>query len=298
MDKLKGMQIFVKVVELGSFTRAADALDLSRAMATTHVARLEERLGVRLLHRTTRRLSLTEAGTAYYERCAALLAEMESLEASLEAMSETPRGVVKISAPVSFGHMHLAPALAEYLDRNPLVRLDVSLNDRTVDLVEEGYDLAVRIGRAIDSSLVARRLATMPMRLCAAPSYLERRGRPRHPADLAQHDCLAYAYSGTANWAFEGPDGRREEVRIRAETRANNGELLRELAVHGHGIVLMPAFIVAEALANGQLESLLPGYDAGELAVFALYASRKYLAAKVRTLVDFLAERFRERQPW
>lgn len=298
MDKLTGMQTFVKVVELGSFTRAAEALGQSRTMATMHVARLEEGLGVRLLNRTTRRLSLTEPGTAYYERCSALLAEIESLEQSLEAMTERPRGVVKLSAPVSFGAHHLAPPLAEYLARYPEVRLDVNLNDRTVDLVEEGYDLAIRIGRLGDSSLVARRIATTRMLVCTSPAYLERRGAPVTPADLASHDCLGYTYSGSGGvWTFDGPRGT-EEVRVRAETVANNGDLLSVLAARGHGIVLMPAFMAPAHLETGALVEVLPGYTAGELGIFAVYPSRKYLSAKVRTLVEYLIEYFSTRAHW
>lgn len=298
MDKLTGMQTFVKVVELGSFTRAAEALGQSRTMATMHVARLEEGLGVRLLNRTTRRLSLTEPGTAYYERCAALLGEIETLEQSLEAMTERPRGVVKLSAPVSFGARHLAPALADYLAQCPEVRLDANLNDRTVDLVEEGYDLAIRISRMPDSSLVARRIATTRMRVVAAPAYLERHGTPSKPRELAGHECLGYAYSGTGGvWSFDGPDGR-EDIRVRAETVANNGDLLSALAARGHGIVLMPDFMAPEYLGNGSLVELLPGYDAGVLGIFAVYPSRKYLSAKVRTMVDFLVGHFGSRPRW
>lgn len=298
MDKHTAMRVFVNVVDLGSFTRAAEALEISRTMATTHVARLEEHLRARLLHRTTRRLSLTEAGTAYYEKCAALLAEIESLEESLEAMTDQPRGVIKISAPVSFGYLYLGSALAEYLDRYSQVKLDVSLNDRIVDLVEEGYDVAIRIARLADSSFVARRIASTRVRLCAAPAYLRRRGTPRRPADLALHDCLGYAYSGTGvSWPFAGPKGV-EEVRVRTETRTNNGDLLRVLAVHGHGIALLPAFLVSSDLKAGRLKELLPSYSGGELGIFALYPSRKYLSTKVRTLVDFLARRFAAHRGW
>lgn len=297
MDKFAAMGVFVKVVELGSFVRAAEALDLSRTMVTTHVARLEEHLGVRLLNRTTRRLSLTEPGTAYYEKCAGLLAEIDSLESSLESMVEKPKGVLKISAPVSFGALHLGVALAEYLDRYPEVRLDVSLNDRTVDLVEEGYDIAIRIARLADSSMVARKIAATRLCVCAAPAYVKRRGAPKNPGELADHDCLGYAYSGTGGtWLLDGPEGRHE-VRVRAETRANSGDLLRVLAIHGHGVVLMPSFLVSRDLKARRLVELLPEYKAGELGIFALYPSRKYLSTKVRTLVDFLAVRF-ARQRW
>lgn len=298
MDRLAAMEVFVKVVELGSFTRAAEALEMSRTMATTHVARLEDHLGTRLLHRTTRRLSLTEAGTAYYERCTGLLSEIDSLEASLEAMAETPRGVIKLTAPVSFGAMHLGAALAEYLDRYPEVHLDVNLNDRAVDLVEEGYDMAIRIARSIDPSLVARRIASTHVRPCASPQYLRAHGSPVHPRDLASHECFGYSYSGTGGaWVFEGPEGT-EEIRVRTPTRANNGDLLRALVLHGHGIALLPVFLVADDLESGKLRDVLPEWSTGELGIFAVYASRKYLSTKVRTLVDFLVRRFAQKQSW
>jgi len=297
MDRLAAMQAFAKVVETGSFTRAADVLGISRTMATVHVGRLEEHLHVRLLNRTTRRLSLTEAGNAYYERCAALLAEIGSLESSLEAMSEEPAGVLKISAPVSFGVLHLGEALAEFAQKHPAVRFDVSLNDRTVDLVDEGYDLAIRIAQLLDSSLVARRLATASLRVCASPGYVRKHGAPKHPRELASRPCLGYAYAGAGDkWTFT----RRAEtieVRVRTESRANNGDLIRMMAVHGQGVALQPDFIVAGDLAAKRLVRLLPGWDAGELGIFAVYPSRKYLSAKVRTLVDFLAARF-ARRPW
>lgn len=295
MDRLAAMQTFAKVVETGSFTKAAEALGISRTMATVHVGRLEEHLRVRLLNRTTRRLSLTEAGSAYYERAATLLGEMASLEGSLEAMVEEPAGVLKISAPVSFGVLHLATALAEFAEKHPAVRYDVSLNDRTVDLVDEGYDLAIRIARLVDSSLVARRIASTTLYVCASPDYVKRHGAPKHPQELAARQCLGYAYAGTGDkWTLEGPGGAAE-VRVRTESRANNGDLLRMLAVHGHGIALLPDFIVVDDLRSKRLVQLLPEYNAGELGIFAVYPSRKFLSAKVRTLVDFLVRHFARR---
>ncbi len=291
------MQAFVKVAELGSFVRAATALRISRTMATVYVARLEEHLRTRLLNRTTRRLSLTEAGGAYYERAAALLSELDGLEESLHAMSEKPAGVLKLSAPVSFGVLHLGAALAEYAERHPGVGLDMHLNDRTVDLVEEGYDLAIRIARLADSSLVARRIAGTRMCVCASPQYLRRHGTPKSPGELASRDCLTYTYAASGEtWTLEGPDGAAD-ARVRTRYRANNGDLLRVLALHGRGIALLPSFIVAGDLKARRLVELLPKYRAGELGIFALFPSRKYLSAKVRTLVEFLAERFR-RQSW
>jgi DNA-binding transcriptional LysR family regulator len=296
MDRLAAMQAFAKVVETGSFTKAAEALGISRTMATVHVGRLEEHLHVRLLNRTTRRLSLTEAGNAYYERCAALLAEIDVVESSLEAMAEEPAGVLKISAPVSFGVLHLGAALAEFAQKHPAVRFDVSLNDRTVDLVDEGYDLAIRIARLVDSSLVARRLALTSLRVCAAPEYVRKHGAPKHPRELASRPAFGYAYSGAGDkWTFTRA-GETVEVRVRTESRANNGDLIRMMAMHGHGIALLPDFIVAGDLKSKRLVPLLPGWDAPELGIFAVYPSRKYLSAKVRTLVDFLAARFARRQ--
>lgn len=296
MDTLEAMRVFARIVELGSFTKAAEALGISRTMATVHVARLEERLAVRLLNRTTRRLSVTEAGHAYHERCIALLAEIDELESSLAAMAEQPRGVLRVTAPVSFGAQELAPALALYLERHPFVRLDVSLQDRTVDLVEEGFDVALRIARRVDPGLVARRLATTRSVICASPAWVARHGAPRTPADLAAHECLGYAYSGPT-WSFEGPRGR-EEHRIRGETRANNGELLKVLALHGHGIALLPSFLVHRELAARTLVELLPEYRAPTLGVHAVFPTRRHLAPKVRSFVDFLVQHFAQPLPW
>lgn len=293
MDKLAAMRTFVKVAELGSFTRAADACGISRTVATTHVARLEAQLGSRLLNRTTRRLSLTEAGTAYFERSRELLAELDSLEGSLEAMADRPEGLLKIAAPLSFGISHLAEALAAYAEKHPKVRLDVNLNDRVVDLVEEGFDVAIRISRLVDSSLVARQLASTRLCLCASPAWVKRYGMPRTPEDIARHPVLGYAYaSGGGSWTLEGPDGPRD-VRFRSDSRANNGDFLRVMAMHGHGIALLPTFMVGPDLKAKRLVEVMPEWSAGELGIFAIYPSRKYLSAKVRTLVDFLAERFR-----
>lgn len=296
MDRLAAMQTFAKVIETGSFTKAAEALGISRTMATVHVGRLEEHLRVRLINRTTRRLSLTEAGGAYYERCASVLAEIGTIEGSLEAMAEEPAGILKISAPVTFGVRHLAAALAAFADAHPAVRYDVSLNDRIVDLVEEGYDLAIRIARLVDSSLVARRIASTTLLVCASPGYVRRFGAPKHPRELASRACLGYAYAGTGDkWTLEGRDATTE-VRVRTESRANSGDLLRMLAIHGHGIGVFPDFIVADDLKAKRLVQLLPKYHAGELGIFAVYPSRKFLSAKVRTLVDFLVKRFARRK--
>ncbi len=290
MDTLTAMRVFTQIVESGSFSAAAERLDISPAMATKHVAALEDRLGARLLHRTTRRLSLTETGKSYHERCVEILAEIEDLERSTGERVERPRGLLRITAPVSFGISHLAPRLAEFLSRYPEVRIDLALNDRIVDLVEEGYDLAIRISRLEDSSLVARRLAITQMMLCASPDYLARKGEPRHPRDLSAHDCLGYTYWGTGEeWRLQGPDGPHS-VRIRPLMQANNGDVLRALALAGKGIILQPDFLVGADCAAGRLKPLLPDYACGELSVYAVYPHRKHLSAKVRAMVELLAE--------
>jgi DNA-binding transcriptional LysR family regulator len=214
MDRLTGMKVFCAVVEAESFTGAAARLEMARSMVTKHVGALEEHLGARLLNRTTRRVSRTEAGHAYYERCRELLAELEEMDAAVHRLDERPRGLLKVSAPVSFGVRHLAPAVAGFMALHPELRIDLQVNDRVVDLLEEGFDLAIRIGRLADSSLVARPLATTRMLLCASPAYLERHGAPAAPADLAQHRCLAYSLQSTRHeWQLTAPDGSTTEVR-------------------------------------------------------------------------------------
>ena len=291
MDTVTSMRTFAKVAELGSFAAAADRLDLVPSAVTKHVASLEARLGVLLLNRTTRRVSLTEAGAAYLERCNALLADLESLEASVGELVHKPRGVLRLSAPVSFGSSHLGPLIAGYRERYPEVQMDLVLNDRLIDLVEEGFDLAIRIGRLPDSSLVALRLAITRMVLCAAPGYLERRGTPRQPADLEHHDCLGYAYWGAGEeWRFTGRAGDVQAVRIKPVVRANNGNILKAMVIAGQGIMLQPDFLVGDDVRAQRLLPLLPEYHAGELGIFAAYPHRKHLSAKVRSFIDFIAD--------
>ncbi|MBY6203478.1 LysR family transcriptional regulator [Halomonas denitrificans] len=289
MDRFTEMQVFVAVVDAGSFTAAADRLDLSRAAVSRHVAALEQRLGVRLLNRTTRSLSLTGDGERFHGRASALLGELAEAEAELAGAAE-PRGRLRINVPVSYGLLRLAGHWPEFMARFPLVRLDVTLSDRLVDLVEEGYDLAVRIGRLPSSSLVARRLATTRLVLCAAPDYIERHGAPESPADLARHAVLAYSlFSAGDRWRFDGPNGS-EEVKVSPVFRSNSGDTLVAAAVAGRGIVLQPTFLVARELDRGQLTELLPGYSAGELGVHAVYPAHRHMPSRLRALVDFLVE--------
>ncbi|MHB8455826.1 MAG: LysR family transcriptional regulator [Acidiferrobacterales bacterium] len=294
MDTLGSMRVFSMVTDLGSFTAAAERLGMAPSAVTKHVAALEARLGVLLLNRTTRRLSLTEAGTAYLDRCNALLADLDGLEASVGELVQKPIGTLRLTAPVPFGISHLGPIIAAYRERYPDVNLELVLNDRMIDLVEEGFDLAIRIARLPDSSLVARQLAVTRMVLCAAPRYLQRRGAPRKPEDLVQHDCLSYTYWGTGDeWRFTQKSGQIRAIRIKPVIRVNNGDVARTLALAGQGIMLQPDFLVGNDIETGRLVRLLPGFHAGELGIFAVYPHRKYLSVKVRSFVDFIAQALR-----
>ena len=299
MDRFQAFNAFAKVVELGSFAAAADRLALSTSAVSRQVAELEAHLEVRLLNRTTRRLSLTEAGQAFYERCVQLLADLEETEAAVRSEAVVPKGTLRITCGVTFGERHLAPAVAEFAGRHPQVAFDIDLSDRTVDLVEEGFDLAIRIGPVGQQALVARRIGDTQLVCCAAPSYLARRPAPNTPDDLQQHECFAYTYAATASaWTFEGPDGARHTPRINFRHRANNGRMLAAMAVAGVGITLEPDFIVATQVRAGRLIRVLPGYEPPRSPISAVYPSRRHLSAKVRSFVDFLAERYAHRQDW
>jgi DNA-binding transcriptional LysR family regulator len=294
MDRFSQMRVFAGVIEAGSFVGASDALQMSRPAVSRHVADLEARLGVRLIQRTTRRLSLTPEGEVFHARVRDLLAGMDDAEAEISAGKVEPSGLLRVNAPVTFGILHLAPLWGEFRALHPQVRFDVTLSDRVVDLVDEGYDLAVRIARLPDSSLVSRQLAATRIVACASPAYLRRRGRPKAPPDLKGHDLIAYTYwSGRDAWRFDGPDG---PVSFRADAvmHTNNGDTCRAAALAGQGIVLQPTFLVGPDLASGKLVQVMPGYAGPELGIYAVYPSRKHLLPKTRALVDFLAAAFRK----
>ncbi len=298
MDRLTAMETFLRVVERGGFTAAAEDVGLSRAMVSKHIQDLEEHLGARLLNRTTRRVSLTEIGRVYYERCVQIVAEISETEDAVGELQARPRGRLRVNAPVSFGALHLAASLADYMAAFPEVVVELTLNDRMVDLVEDGFDLAIRIGRLADSSLIARRLAPCRMVVCAAPPYLDTRGMPLHPDDLAGHNCLGYPYGQSRDeWPFEGPDGP-VSVPVRGTLQANNGDVLRVAALRGAGIVLIPTFIVGPDVAAGLLRCVLPGYKVPELAIHAVYPHSRHLSPKVRSFVDFLVPRYGDRPEW
>ncbi len=292
------MTVFTEVVDRGGFTAAAERLGLSRAAASKQVMQLEDRLGTRLLNRTTRRVSLTETGRIYYERCKAILADVEEAEACAGESTATPRGRLSVNAPMSFGVLHLGPVVAAYCDRYPEVQVVLDLNDRFVDVVAEGFDVVIRIAQLEDSSLIARRIAPCRRVLCAAPRYLETHGVPKVPQDLALHRCLRYTNLPSGDtWTLDGPNGV-ESVRVNGPVCANNGEILSLSAVRGLGIALEPTFIVGPYLRDGTLRVVLPEYRPPEVAIFAVYPSRRFLTAKVRSFVDFLSDHFGDEPAW
>lgn len=295
MDRYQEMASFVAVVEAGSFVAAAEASGLSKAAVSRHVADLEKRLGARLLHRTTRRLSLTDDGQAFFSRAKEVLAATEEAEAEISSRSGEATGLLRINAPLSFGVLHLAPLWGRFARENPKVSLDISLSDRVVDLVDEGFDLAVRITNLPSSQLVSRKLACTRMLLCASPGYLAAHAVPREPEDLAGHEIISYSYwSGRDEWTFTDADGQPASVRIGARIHANNGDTCRAAALADQGIILQPDFIVGQDLRRGALVELLPHWQAGNIDIHAVYPTRKFLPAKTRRLVDFLVEAFAE----
>ena len=300
LDRVTGMQVFARVAALGSLSAAARALGMSQTMATKHMAAIEERLGVKLLHRTTRRLTLTEAGRNYLEAVERILGDIEDAEATAAAETVQVRGTLRLNAPVSFGIRELAPLLPELAARHPALTVDLGLNDRRVDLIEEGWDLAVRIGSLENSTMIARRLAPCRTVVCAAPSYIAAHGRPRTITDLEKHNCLGYTLSraiGVDRWSFGPKD--QAVIAIQGTLKANNGDALVAAAIAGQGIVYQPTFLVAREIRAGLLIPLKLDLDPVELdGIFAIYPADRRPPAKVRATIDFLAERLGPVPPW
>ncbi|GBQ69423.1 LysR family transcriptional regulator [Ameyamaea chiangmaiensis NBRC 103196] len=300
LDRVTSMQVFVRVTQLGSLAAAARSLGLSQTMVTKHVAALESRLGVVLFHRSTRRLSLTEAGRLYLERCQRVLSDLDEMEQEVALEGGEPRGTLRLNAPVSFAVRHLGPILPEFSRRYPLVSVELGLNDRLVDLIEEGWDLTLRIRRMVPSSLRARKLASIRMVVCAAPSYLDRHGTPATVAELEHHVCLGYTLSdavGVGRWRF-GPQGSRS-VPVRGSLSANNGDVLCAAAIAGQGIIYQPLFLVADALRDGALRVLtLDEAPVEEAGLHAVYAPAAVVPLKVRAMIAFLLECYTPVAPW
>lgn len=298
MDRLEGIAAFALVVDTGSFTAAAQRLKLSKSAVSAHVQRLEERLGVQLLNRTTRRVATTEAGAAYHQHCARILAEAEAAEQAATALHREPRGTLRVSAPDAFGWMHVAPAIPTFRARFPEIAIDLRLEEKHVNLVDEGFDLAIRIGELPDSPLVVRKLAPSRTMLCAAPRYLERFGEPQSPRDLSAHACLCFPplWRG-GRWHLVSKQ-RQERVAVAGALVTNSAEVLRATALGGGGIALLPIWGVADDLRGGALKRVLPGWAPPSSVIHAVYPGNRRMSAKVRAFVDHLLRHFGRTPYW
>ena len=297
MDKLDAMNVLVKVVGTGSYAETARRLGVTRSAISKAITQLEDALGARLLARTTRRVTPTEAGLAYYERCLAILAQVEETEAQISRLHDEPRGVLKVNGPMSFGVRYLGTAVADFMERYQDLKVELMLTDRMVDPLEEGVDVTVRIGAMVASSLIARKISTVRVVLAASPDYLARFGTPQTPADLASHRCLHYGHSTTVpRWPLT-ERGQPISVPVSASLSSNNGDALREATLKGNGIARLPTFLVGEDLGAGRLVTVLDDYPPQDIVIHALYAPNRFLAAKTRVFIDFLVERFAH-PPW
>ena len=294
-DRLTGIEVFTRAVALGSLAAAAREMGMSSAMAAKHLSGLEARLGVTLLNRTTRQFSMTEAGATYLERAEAVLADLREAEAEVSARTHAVEGLLRVSAPAAFGALHLGELIAEFHRLHPAVTVELGLNDRYVDLLEERWDTAIRIGKLVDSSLVARKLADVSLNICASPAYLAARGTPRTPADLTGHDCLGYTLSsliGVSHWGF-GADGAIRQP-VQGALRANNGEILVQAAAAGMGLVYGPRFLTSREVAEGRLVEIALNVPLMELgAIHAITHATRRPPAKTRAWIDFLSQRLR-----
>lgn len=298
MDRFHSMNAFVEVVDRGGFTAAEEKLGLSRAQISKLVMQLEAHLGARLLNRTTRKISLTEMGRLYYERCKALLIEIDEIDNMASEQSHSPRGTLTIGAPSSFGTLHFKNVITEYMKQYPQVQISLHLTDRFVDVVEEGFDVVIRIAELANTSLIARKLSTCKLVYCASPAYLEKHGEPGVPQDLSYHHCLLYSNADKPGvWTFHGPAGI-EHVSVSGPLTADNGNILTAAALEGLGIVFMPTFIVSDDIRAGRLKQILVDYCPPELSINAVFPSRRYVSAKVRTFIDFSANYFSNKPYW
>jgi DNA-binding transcriptional LysR family regulator len=292
------MAIFAKVVETRSFSEAARRLGMSKSMVSKQVTRLEQSVGARLLNRTTRAMSLTEAGQVFYEHCARIVEEFEQARMAVGRFHSEARGNLRISASVAFGTLHIAPALPEFLARYPDVRIDMSIGDRLVDLADEGFDVAVRITNEPSPNLVARKLAGVNRKICATPAYFQLHGVPEAPTDLARHNCLTYTHFNPQDtWRLRGPDGDIA-VPISGNLRLNDDEALSAAVLGGLGVALLPTFIIGGDVQAGRLTAVLSDYVPSERHIHAVYLPNRHLPAKVRAFIDFLVERFSPRPYW
>lgn len=298
MDKLISMRAFTKVVAHGSYSEAAREMRLSRSAVSKYIIDLEEDLGVQLLNRTTRSASPTDNGRLYYDRCLAILSDIEEADVAVSQLQATPKGMLHVNAPMSFGTLHLGSAVAEFMERYPKLQIQMILSDQQLDTVQEGFDVTIRIADLPASSMIARKIVPADRVLCASPAYLKQHGAPKHPSDLRKHACLTYGHLATGTqWKFTGKDGDHW-LQAPWSLCSNNAEILRDAAVAGRGIALLPTFIAGQDLRAGRLQGILAKFHAPALTVYALYPPTRYLSVKVRVFIDFLVERFGGNPPW
>lgn len=297
MDRLDGMQLFVRVAELGSFSAAAQQMNVARSAVTRQVAALEKHLGTMLLARSTRRLSLTSAGVAYLEKCREILGLVEAAEAGLSEDRQAPRGHIRITLPLSFGIRQLMPMFGDFMAANPEVSIELDFNDRRANLIEGGFDLAIRIADRLEPGDVARKIGSSQGIVAAAPGYLERHGRPKHPRDLIKHECFGYLLAARSSWSFV-IDGETKSFPVSGRLQTNSGDALLDAAIRGLGITRAPTFIAEQAVREGKLEILLRKFPTPALGIYAIFPSNRYVPHRVRALVDFIAQRIGSKPPW
>jgi len=294
LDKLASLRAFVNVVELGSFAEAGRKLRLSRSAISKYVGELERDLGVQLLNRTTRQASPTETGQAYYERALGVLADLDAADQAATQLQSTPRGLLRVNAPMSFGTIKLGPVIADFMERYPDMQIQLVLTDEQVDPVQEGLDVTLRIAELEPSSLIARKLGDIERVVCASPGYFKKHGKPKTPADLRQHECLTYGFLSTGNqWKFTGPDGADQWIAPKWSLCVNNAEVLRDATVKGRGVTVLPVFLAESELKSGALVTVLDAFKPPQLSLYAIYPATRHLSVKVRLFIDFLVERMR-----
>lgn len=285
------MQLFVRIVESGSFSAVARELGMIQPTVSKQMTALEEKLGVRLLNRTTRRLSMTDAGREYYERCQRILDEVQEMETEVAGLQNRPSGTLRVNTPVAFGNVHMLPLTLAFRRKYPGVAIDLSLDDRYVDLVQEGFDVAIRFGELGDSQLVARHVGSSASVCVASPAYLSVHGTPKTPSELREHECITYSYLFSNEWPFDGPDGL-QSIKVHGDFRANSGMTIRSAALEGAGIASIPAFLIREDIETGRLVQLLSQFASAPIRISAVYPSARLLSRKVKLFVDFIQQEF------
>lgn len=298
MGQLENMQVFVRIVEAGNITKAAEQLNLAKSAVSKRLGDLETRLGSKLINRTTRTSSLTDAGNQYYQRVKLLIGEVDSLNGDMACKTQVLSGSLRLAVPLSFGISHLTPAIDVFMHQHPDLHIEIDFSDRKVDIIEGGYDLAFRIGSLPDSGLQARKITPIKHAICASPSYLKRQGMPTTPKELATHKIVKYGNWPLAGMPLLDRKGQQHLVNMDACLTANNGDAMKQIALSGHGIVMLPTFIVWDALAKGDLVPILENYSLATMHAYAVYPSTRYLPRKVRSLIDFLVERFGDQPYW